>query len=233
MMLFFIGKTGSGKTYEMVRTFVKLKNTRENKVSNIHLKVPHKYYPMGDVSILKERCAVMLLDEAGLFINARDFKNMTDEARDFAILNRKWDVLCLASVQSLRYIDSMYREQDCEVRIPRILKFPFLGWIVPDSVVKTKKCAMCHNIPFDVFPDDRGISKFFGVGSFLIVDRYRLSELSEQGAVASAQAARGSETAGPIRAPRPFGFKVHLYSQKIADMYDTHETPEKRTKQDS
>jgi len=227
MMMFFIGKTGSGKTYEMVRAFLKVHSVRKKMVSNIHLKVPHVYYPMGDISILKEECAVTLLDEAGLFINARDFKSMPKEARDFAILNRKMDTLCLASVQSLKYIDSMYREQDCEVRIPRIMKLPVIGWLFPDCVVKTKKCLRCGNVPFDVYPDDRGIKKWFGVGSFVIVDRFRLSQLSEQGAVAQVQAQQAGAvavgTAPP--APRPFGIKIHLYSQKVADVYDSHEKP--------
>jgi len=242
MLRFYLGRTGSGKTYlavlEALRSVKKrlkknrlLLNQPVHFASNVEIRHPlvSKIYDFKDHQIFKEEHGVLLIDEMGLAVNARSYAANSQESLDFAILNRKQDIFAHCTVQSLKYVDSMYREQDFEIWIPSRCGFPLLGLLFPWTKVKTKHCS-CGAVPWDVVPDDRGWRKWFGFGTFFWVRVFRLSDLANDGRVASAQAGvRSSAPEGYAvsRPPAPRKYLIRFYDQAIADLYDTHSKPKR------
>lgn len=230
MLRFYVGKTGSGKTYLAIAEALRLAKKHKVKIhTNIAIKSPlvAKHWDFADPQIFAQEHCITVMDEMGLTVNARNYQKTPQQASDFAILNRKQDVFAHCTVQSLKYVDVMYREQDFEVWLPSRRGLPFMGWLFPWSRVRTKLCA-CGRVPWDVKPDDRGWRKWLGFGTYFWVPVFRLSDLSSDGKVSAAQAGKTEnpqEGFSVIRPPAPRRIRMFVYDQNVADAYDTHANP--------
>jgi len=131
----------------------------------------------ADPECFKARCGALVIDEAHLWLDARKYDSLTPEARMKIVEHRKDDITIISTTQDVSFIDKVYRILCDEIRVVRMMRLPFIGWIWKTSVRPTIVCRDCGRIRRDGFGDDRGISKWFGFGTLYVWDTFKAKDL--------------------------------------------------------
>lgn len=228
MIVFYVGGVGSGKTYALARQAHRVVRLRRyNVTANFTIRLPEninftEWNQPEDDAFKNLKCGFHLTDEAGIFFDSRKHKSLSDDARRKAIEHRKDDCHMFMAVQTMRYVDAVFRGIAGTVaRVMTSVKVPFLGWFFPRSRILTKKCQHgCDEVPLDVVPDDLGWRKWFGFGTIFIWRQYPAADLMEEGA--DDQALRGGRAPGatPLL-PQKVGW--FMYDQVVGASYESHE----------
>jgi len=158
MHVMFVGSVGAGKTYCAVWFAEKCFGSKV--YSNIDLKIPKKeLIRWNDFNAVKDAtCGVLMIDEASMYLDSREFAKMDPIAKDLLKEHRKHHLRVVTTTQDVSFIDKIFRILCDEVRVTRRLSIPFIGWFWPDTVRPNIVCAHCG----DVRVDD-------GVGVFVCV----------------------------------------------------------------
>jgi len=149
------GRKGGGKTYLALVVMALLKTEEKYHddrpiVSDIRVKGPLKdkvQYLDSYSEILKLKKCVLILDEAGRWANARNYKELPEEIQFLFAQSRKLEIEIIVIVQNVRRIDVVMREltdRYFDVERPFRRWLPFLKWfrrwihvaeLEPDSII--------------------------------------------------------------------------------------------------
>lgn len=148
MIRFFFGLCGCGKTTLLVADALKEskkidkgKSRYKYIASNVSLKIPHCILIDFDYlgKYLFENCLI-LIDEASIYCDNRDWKNLSKEKIAFAMLHRHYNVDMQFYSQSYNGYDSKLRSITSEVYyvtrglilpVTKAVRIPY-GIIIPD-----------------------------------------------------------------------------------------------------
>lgn len=119
MITAFTGKTGSGKTFNMIKIAFSEWKRGVNIYSNTYLhfeKYRHKYDNAGKIvyfenirDIIDARDAIVLFDEAQVLFNARQWESLPEEFQYKLQQSRKHKIDLFCTTQNLGTIDITYR----------------------------------------------------------------------------------------------------------------------------
>jgi len=125
-------------------------------------------------TIYTAHCGVLFIDELQLYLGARDWEKMSDDAKDFWTRHRHYDVTIISTTQHPSFVDKMCRILTDEVRLMSIVSLPFVGWFKRSSVRPPDpcRCAACQAVPHprrDALGDRHyWWQRAFGFGTILI-----------------------------------------------------------------
>jgi len=211
----FVGSVGQGKTFNAVN--YALKNLGDNVYTNIPLDLPgkkiHRWVNFNEIA--EATCGTLLIDEADMWLNSRDFKNLDNTARDVLKEHRKHHLRLVATTQHVSFVDKVFRILCDEVRVVRKVSLPFIGWFWPDCIRPSIVCRHCASVRKDdgVGDDGTRLGRWLGFGTVYFWDVFPPSVLGED------ESASALETNN--RGIQPVDKGWCFYSQLVAMMYDT------------
>ena len=119
MINIYVGKPGMGKTYALVRLAYKLINEGRDIYANFHIdfsgmKMTNiagtvRYWENID-EIVKVKTGEILIDEAQIYMNSRDWKSLPKKVQYKLQQHRKQGVNIHGAVQNVKRIDTVARE---------------------------------------------------------------------------------------------------------------------------
>jgi len=165
----------------------------------------------SEEACFRAKCGTLLIDEAPLWLDARKYDSLSPEARMKIIEHRKDDLTIVSTAQDVSFIDKVFRTLCDEIRLVRMVRLPFVGWIWPTSVRPTIVCRDCGRVRRDGKGDDRGIFKWFGFGTAYSWQAFKAKDLLE------AQDATGDA----VPEPKRLGTGLHLFDIRLAACYST------------
>jgi len=165
----------------------------------------------ADPAAFDARCGVLLIDEAPLWLDARKYDSLSPEARMKIIEHRKDDLSIISTAQDVSFIDKVFRTLCDEIRLIRMSRLPFIGWIWPTCVRPTIVCRGCGRVRRDGAGDDRGFYKWLGFGTFYMWDSYKAKDLIDSQDVTGEAVAEAKRIGGGAR----------LFDIRVADAYST------------
>lgn len=157
------------------------------------------------------KCGTLLIDEAPLWLDARKYDSLSAEARMKIIEHRKDDLTLVSTAQDVSFIDKVFRTLCDEIRMVRMVRLPFIGWIWPTSVRPTIVCRDCGRVRRDGKGDDRGIFKMFGFGTAYSWQAFKAKDLLDAMDV----------TGESVPEPKRLGSGMSLFDIRIAACYST------------
>lgn len=183
MHIMYAGSVGSGKTLGALK-FV-LDCPGDNVYANMHINLeePKKLLRWSQFDAIKAAtCGVVLIDEASMFLDAREFAKLDPTIKDLIKEHRKHHLRIVTTTQDVSFIDKMFRILCDEVRLMRKLSLPIIGWIFPDCVRPNIVCSTCKEIRIDDGIGDRVFwwQRWFGFGTIYVYKVYPPSILGEQ-----------------------------------------------------
>lgn len=119
MINIYMGKPGSGKTYALVRLAYKLINEGRDVYSNFHIdfsKMPMKEdhgklrFWKNITDIVDIKSGEILIDEAQIYMNSRDWRKMPPPLQYKLQQHRKHGINIWGAVQNVKRIDTVARE---------------------------------------------------------------------------------------------------------------------------
>lgn len=105
-----MGKTGIGKTTYLALIAKKYIEKGYKVYSNVYIKGTYKFNPKTDLGKYDMNNSLIIVDEAGLEFNARDFKNFSKDLYKFFTMHRHMKTSVLLSVQFWDRLDIVIRE---------------------------------------------------------------------------------------------------------------------------
>lgn len=166
----------------------------------------------SDEIVREARCGTLLIDEAPLWLDARKWDTLSQDARQKIIEHRKDDLLIVSTAQDVSFIDKVYRILADEVRVVHKISLPFIGFIFPHSRRPTIWCCNCGRMRRDGVGDDSSkLKRLLGFGTVYIWDVFKPTVLAKE------EDASGSD----IPEEKAIGHGFRLYDHRIADAYDT------------
>jgi hypothetical protein len=134
MINIYVGKPGSGKTYALVRLSYKLINEGRDIFSNFHIdfkSMPLKkghgsvYYWTDIIQLIPVKQGEIIIDEAQIYMNSRDWKNLPKIMQYKLQQHRKQGLNIHGAVQNVRRIDTVARElvnsvYQCKILLGRL-----------------------------------------------------------------------------------------------------------------
>jgi len=187
MHVMYTGSVGSGKTLGALNFMLETMENMQvkNVYANMEINLPEQYTlkRWSDFSTVREAmCGVLIIDEASMFLDAREFAKLDPAIKDLIKEHRKHHLRIITTTQDVSFIDKMFRILCDEVRVMRKLSLPFIGWFFPDCVRPNIVCSHCGIIRSDDGIGDRAKwwGRWFGFGTIYLYKVYPPSLLGEQ-----------------------------------------------------
>jgi len=211
----YVGAVGQGKTYNAVACAARWPG--EFVYANMDLVIPGKEcIKWVDFDEVKDSvCGTLLIDEADMWLNSREFASLSPHARTLIKEHRKHHLRIVTTTQDVSFIDKVFRKLCDEVRVVKKVSLPVIGWFKPDCVRPSLKCPHCKATRTDdgVGDHDPWWGRWFGFGTIYFWNVYPPSILGEIEGNLSQELER--------KEIPPIGSGWAWFSQKIAGFYDT------------
>jgi len=165
----------------------------------------------SETAAFEAKCGVLLIDEAPLWLDARKYDALSPEARMKLIEHRKDDLMIISTAQDVSFIDKVFRTLCDEIRLVKMYRLPFVGWLWPTSVRPTIVCKDCGRVRRDGHGDDRGVFKLFGFGTLYSWDSFKAKDLLDSQDV----------TGESVAEPKRLGGGTRLFDIRVAEAYST------------
>jgi len=230
MFNIYVGGVGSGKTTAAVRDAILHPGNNVYVHASMGItKVPAKiegqwknviqWETLDDLS--DARCGVILIDEADMFFNSRDYAKLNDVIRRKMKEHRKDHVYIIATTQHISFVDKVMRIFVDEVRLIERHGFPFIGWFWRDSARPPIICRSCRMMRPDGIGDRVGWRKWFGMGTFYSWKGYPASILGEDESAKAVDIKKREENATDDKPPLHVSQGRFFFSSLVASVYDT------------
>lgn len=129
MIIIKFGLPGSGKTTDFAKTAYNARKHYKNVYGNVHMSIPdYTYIDDTCIGTYQLENGIVLIDEATLLADNRDFKSMSKALKQFLVLHRHYKLDLVFYVQKWDAVDIKIRTM-CD-QVYYIRKSLFLGkWI--------------------------------------------------------------------------------------------------------
>lgn len=169
------------------------------------------YQDFEDDAFKEAKCGVLFIDEAPLFMDARKWDSLSDEARSKIIEHRKDDIDVYSTAQHVSFVDKLFRIMTDEVRLVRKESWPLLGYLWPHSVRPTIWCQ-CGRMRRDGVGDESAWWKrLLGFGTIYRWRIYSPTILGDEQDIAGTDLPESAE----------LGSGRRLFDIRLARIYDT------------
>lgn len=211
-----VGGVGAGKTYNAVAVIAKNKDKGfDNIYANMELNVPTKILQKWNDpnNLQKASCGYLLIDEADMWFNSRNYANLNDTFRNLLKEHRKHHLRIISTTQHLSFVDKIMRIFIDDVWLVKKFSIPFLGWFDKNSIRPDIICKHCGKLRVDDGRGDRHkwYHRYFGFGTFYMWKIYPPTILRDEEDMKSID-----EMDIPSR-----GWGWCRFNLEIAQMYDT------------
>jgi len=210
--ILWVGRQGSGKS---LLAFMESVDQRAPIYSNVSFSPAlARTVTLWDSieAIGKAEHVVMYMDEVGEVMNSHEWQTVDKNVRNRLIELRKFHVRLEMTAQKIRQADVSLKNIVWEVRFPKEVSFPFIGWFFWDSRRKDMRCSVGSLLR----RGDRVWWKtMFGFGTFYVWRSCTLEEAEGYFTNLSGEEGKAHKNApGAVRGWR-------LFSQRLADLYDS------------
>jgi len=211
-----VGGVGAGKTMQGV-IYAADAPAKEfpNVFANLDLNVPEKHCVKwtDPNSLVDISCGVLFIDEADMWFNSRNYKDLNDSFRDLLKEHRKHHLRIVATTQHLSFIDKVMRIFLDEVWLVKRYSVPFLGLLDDRTIRPDVKCKCCNLVRSDDGIGDRSTwwKRWLFFGTFYMWRIYPPSVLGDEEDMHEIE-----EKGIPSR-----GWGWKRFNIKYANMYDT------------
>jgi len=161
-------------------------------------------------SFVQAKCGVIFIDEAPMWLDARKFDVLSQEAKNKLLEHRKDDAKFLSTSQDVSFIDKIFRILADEIRIVRQASLPIVGWLWPTCVRPTIVCFCCGRIRRDGLGDDHGWRKYIGLGTLYTWSTFKAKDLLD-----------AQDATGEAVEARSIGGGMRLFNIHVAAAYST------------
>jgi len=179
----YAGAVGSGKTLGALKFVLECPGNNVYANMDINLPEPKKLVRWSRFDAIRDAtCGVLLIDEASMFLDAREFAKLDPTIKDLIKEHRKHHLRIVTTTQDVSFIDKMFRILCDEVRVMRRVSLPFIGWFWPDCVRPDIVCQVCKDVRIDDGIGDRNkwYGRWFGFGTIYHYKVYPPTILGEQ-----------------------------------------------------
>jgi len=179
--------------------------------TSLYRKKVNVWNDFNDPQSVDAHCGTWNIDEAPMWLDARKFDSLSPEAKMKILEHRKDDLQIISTAQDVSFIDKVFRTLCDEIRLVKMVRWPFIGWIWPTCVRPTIVCKDCGRVRRDGQGDDRGVWRWFGFGTAYAWDSFKAKDLLD------AQDVTGED----VPAPKRLGGGIRLFDIRIAACYST------------
>jgi len=168
MFNLYVGGVGSGKSIAMIHDAAKHWGhnvyTHKSMPLDFSRLAPNKHViEWEDLDDLRDaKCGIVLLDEADMFINSRNFATLNDVIRRKFKEHRKDHVDFVGTTQHVSFVDKVARIFIDEARLIRRRTWPVVGAVFPRFARPPVKCRTCGEVTPDGKGDTLGWRKWTG-----------------------------------------------------------------------